>query len=120
MEDEYSAEELREAALRFFREEELPEPLWWVEHLDALQQRLFAVEIADALKTALLTESDRELLSVIDGWEATAEVMASPEMLKALTEPVDESEYVSLSEFAESWTPGTPLPEKLPRVLPEE
>ena len=52
-------EQLREAALQYFREEELPEALWWVADLNPLQLRLFAVELSDTLKTALITGDDR-------------------------------------------------------------
>ena len=96
-----SSEQLREAAICFFREEELPEPLWWVADLNPLQLRLFSVQLADTLKTALISGDDRPLCQAIESWEATAEVMSSPEMLAALTRPVDEREYVSLPEFTE-------------------
>ena len=55
----------------------------------------------DTLKTALISGDDRPLCQAIESWEATAEVMSSPEMLAALTRPVDEREYVSLPEFTE-------------------
>ena len=42
-------ERIREDAVGFFREEELPESLCWVADLNPLQLRLFAVELADAL-----------------------------------------------------------------------
>ena len=94
-------EQLREAAIQYFREEELPEPLWWVADLNPLQLRLFAVELSDTLKAALITGDDRPLCRVIESWEATAEVMSSPEMIAALTRPIDEREYAPLSEFTE-------------------
>ena len=94
-------EQLREAALRYFREEEVPEALWWVEHLDSLHLRLFAVELADVLKTALITGDDRPLCEAIEGWEATASVMASPEVMAALLEPKDYSQYRPLDDFTE-------------------
>ena len=101
--------DLRAAALAFFRDEDLPDELWWVEHLNVLQQRLFAVDIADKLKAALLTDDDRELRHAIGDWEATAEVMSSPEILKPRSRAVDEREYVSLDEF----TSDAPWAERL-------
>ena len=92
-------ERLREAAIQYFREEQLPEPLSWVDDLDSLHLRLFAVELADALKQCLLTGDYRDLTEVIEGWEATAEVMSSPEIVAALTRPLDEREYLPLSDF---------------------
>lgn len=72
---------LRNEALRFFREPELPKSLRWVDSLDALHLRLFAVELADALKECLLTCDDSALAALIEDWEATAEVIASPEVV---------------------------------------
>ena len=101
MVDEAAPEQLREAAMCFFREEELPETLWWVADLSPLQLRLFSVELSDRLKTALISGDDGPLCRTIESWEATAEVMSSPEVRAALERPVDEREYVSLSEFIE-------------------
>ena len=98
---EESSEGFREAAMCFFREEELPKALWWAADLNPLQLRLFSVQLSDALKTALINGDDGPLCQVIESWEATAEVMSSPEMLAALEQPVNEREYVSLSEFTE-------------------
>lgn len=99
--DEAAPEQLREAAICFFREEELPETLWWVAHLNPLQLRLFSVQLSDTLKTALISGDDGPLCQTLESWEATAAVMSSPEVLAALERPVDEREYVSLSEFTE-------------------
>ena len=96
-----SSEQLREAAMCFFREEELPEPLCWVADLNPLQLRLFSVQLSDTLKTALISDDDGPLCETIESWEATAEVMSSPEIRAALEQPVDEHEYVPLSEFTE-------------------
>ena len=98
---EASSEQLREAAICFFREEDLPEPLWWVADLNPLQLRLFSVQLSDTLKAALISGDDGPLCETIESWEATAEVMSSPEMRAALERPVVEREYVSLSEFTE-------------------
>ena len=94
-------EQLRGAAIQYFREEELPEALWWVAELNPLQLRLFSVQLSDTLKTALVSGDDRPLCQAIESWEATAEVMSSPGMLAALTRPIDEREHMSLSEFTE-------------------
>ena len=49
-----------------------------MDDLDALHIRLFAVDLADALKVALLTNDYRDLDTLIEGWEATAKVIAPP------------------------------------------
>lgn len=54
------------------------------------------VQLSDTLKTALISGDDGPLCETIESWEATAEVMSSPEMLAALEQSVDEREYVSL------------------------
>lgn len=87
---------LRDDALAFFRDPALPESLAWVDDLDALQVRLFAVELADALKVALLTNDDRDLDTLIEGWEATAEVMSSPEVVAEIMRP---KQHRPLSDF---------------------
>lgn len=87
---------LREDALAFFREPGLPESLAWVDDLDALHLRLFAVELADALKVALLTNDDRDLATLIEDWEATAEVIASPEVVAEIRRP---KQHRPLSDF---------------------
>ena len=94
-------EQLRDDALAFFRSDDLPDSLCWVEELTPLQMRLFAVELSDALKDCLITGDYRQLVTVIEGWEATAEVMRSPEMMAAIKRPVDLDEYTSLSELTE-------------------
>ena len=87
---------IREDAVGFFREEELPESLCWVADLNPLQLRLFAVELADALKASLLTGDDRDIVTLIGDWEATAEVMASPEIRAEIGRAKD---YRPLSDF---------------------
>lgn len=87
---------LRDDALAFFRDPALPESLAWVDDLDAFHQRLFAVELADALKAALLRDDDRDLAILIEDWEATAEVMSSPEVVAEIMRP---KRHRPLSDF---------------------
>ena len=82
-----SAEQLRDEAVRFFRQSQLPDSLEWVSDLTPLDQRLFAVELSDALKDCLLTEEFEKLRTVIEDWEATAAVAASPEVNAELRRP---------------------------------
>ena len=71
----------------------------WIDDLTPLQVRLFAIEIADALRDATRTGDYSRVVTVFEGWEATAEVMSSPEIVAALNRPIDEREYRPLSEF---------------------
>ena len=92
-------ERLREAAIAFFREEELPDELWWVAELSPLELRLFTVDLADALKQATITGDDGDLEFLIGDWEATAEVIASPEIVAAIERSKDPTGYRPLSDF---------------------
>ncbi len=71
----------------------------WTDDLTPAQVRLFAVEIADAVRDAVGTGDYSTLTEVIEGWEATAGVTASPEIAAALRRPVDLREYRPLSDF---------------------
>ena len=89
-------EQLKKDAVGFFREEQLPESLCWVDDLTPLQLRLFAVELADALKASLLAGDYRDIVTLIGDWEATAEVMGSPEIVAEIARAKD---YRPLSDF---------------------
>jgi hypothetical protein len=78
---------LRDEAACFFREVELPDSLDWVGKLSPLHQRLFAVELSDALKELALTGDDAKLASALEGWRATADLDAAPEVQAALRRP---------------------------------
>ncbi len=89
-------EQLRDEAVGFFRVPELPDSLRWVEDLTPLQVRLFAVELADALKDCLIADDYSELIVLVEDWEATAEVTASPEIVAEIHRP---KRYRALSDF---------------------
>ena len=81
------AEKLRDEAASFFREAELPDSLNWVGTLSPLHLRLFAVELAEALKEITLTGDDAKLAAALEGWRATAELDAAPEVQHILRGP---------------------------------
>jgi hypothetical protein len=91
-----SAEQLRDDAIRFFRESVPPESLQWVEHLSPVHQRLFAVEIADAIKEIALTSDLSGLVATLEDWEATADLDSSPEAQAELSR---EKSYRPLIDF---------------------
>ena len=91
-----STEQLHEDAVCFFREPVLPESLGWAQDLAPVHLRLFAVELSDALKGAMLTTDLSRLVNLVEDWEATAEVDASPEIQAELER---EKNYRPLSEF---------------------
>ena len=71
----------------------------WIDDLTPSQVRLFATEIADAARDAMRTGDYSKVVTILEGWEATAEVMSSPEIVAALTRPLDEREYRPLSDL---------------------
>lgn len=61
----------RDEALAFFRESELPAGWSWVNDLSPLNLRLFAVELADAIKESVITGDESHLLELLADWKAT-------------------------------------------------
>ncbi len=92
-----SPEQLRHDAIKFFREPELPAALEWVEALSPVHLRLFVVELADAIKAFTLTNDLSPLVTLIESWEATAELDASPDVVARVRAS---KEYRPLSSFS--------------------
>ncbi len=88
----------RDEALAFFRESELPAGWSWVNDLSPLNLRLFAVELADAIKESVITGDESHLLELLADWKATAELDAAPDVLEEVRRP-KESERRPLSDF---------------------
>ncbi|MBA4181905.1 MAG: hypothetical protein C0506_15045 [Anaerolinea sp.] len=87
---------LADEAHQFFASDELPASLWWVAWLSPVHLRLFAVELTDALASPSPDMADLEAL--LESWEATAELDASPE-LQARIERIRRGEF----EPADEW-----------------
>jgi len=80
-------EQVRHDAERLFRESALPESFEFFERLSPLNQRLFVVELWDALsKIAISQERDsaEALVHLISAWEATADLDAAPEVAELI------------------------------------
>ncbi len=69
---------LTEDARAFFASDELPDRLHWAGWLSPLHLRLFAVELNAALASP--TPDPVGLTSLLDSWQATAEMDASPDL----------------------------------------
>lgn len=82
-----SPEQIRDGAVRFFKRSEMSDAFGWVSLLSPVHQRLFAVELADALKQATITEDLGKLIELFEDWEATAELDADPEVLEEVRRP---------------------------------
>lgn len=74
-------EKVRSDAVTFFQQSELPESLEWAAGLSPVNQRLFAVELADGLKEAAMTGNVHALATLVADWQATAELDAVPEVI---------------------------------------
>ena len=80
-------ERLRDDAACLFRESGLPESFAFFAVLSPLNQRLFTVELWEVLSRASISETAQsltELVDVVEGWEATAEIDAAPEVKEIL------------------------------------
>ena len=90
-------EQVKRDAISFFRQSELT-PRWaWIETLSPVHLRLFAVDLADALKEATITGDAAPLIDLLDDWEATAELDASRAVIEHIRAP---KHRFPLSRFA--------------------
>lgn len=80
-------EQAKDAALSYFRVSHLPKGWDWVDALTPVHQRLFAVELADAIKDATIAGEARGIVELLDDWQATAELDASPDVLAEVHRP---------------------------------
>lgn len=90
-EDEQAVESARQSLF-----DNPPEGFEWINDLKPLHQRLFAVELADALHHVMMSR-DRDpsvVLDLLASWEATAELDADSESAADLLRLRDASEYV--------------------------
>jgi hypothetical protein len=80
-------EQVRNDALCFFRESAIPDRWSWVNSLSPVNLRLFAVELADAIKQSAITGDPGALTLLVAAWQATAELDASPAVLAEVKRP---------------------------------
>lgn len=100
------ADQLKDATLAFFRDQELPDELWWYEKLSPKHQRLFPHELAEALQRYLITQDAFEFVTFVDGWEGTAWLDSNPEALAAIEQSRKNRER---GRTLEEWVAGTPI-----------
>ncbi len=86
--------ELKKNAESFFEQDELPVELRWVDCLYPRHLRLFAVELADALKQEP-TDGGVAITAVIQKWRATAGIDADPKLRQTLLNGPGKREYPS-------------------------
>ncbi len=68
----------------FFVGDEIPEELGWIALLAPGHLRLFRQELYDAVQAQ---RSEQDILELLSGWEATAELDAAPEVLAEVRRP---------------------------------
>jgi hypothetical protein len=76
----------------------LPEVVPWVRFLPGDQVREFATEFVETARACAELGSMAALGPVIAAWRATAEVHADPELVKALTAPLEGADYGPVPE----------------------
>ena len=70
-----------------FNEPDLPSTFDFYERLSPLHQRLFVVDLWQALSREGDEQVANDLLEMVEGWEATADVDANPEVAERLARP---------------------------------
>jgi hypothetical protein len=85
-------ERLLRDAEDYFKASAAPDSLAFANDLSPLHQRLFAVELWSATARAALETTPGavdDLVELVEAWEATAELEASPELLERIRAPKD-------------------------------
>lgn len=92
-------EQIRDDAEGFFRRSEVPDALQWINLLSPVHLRLFAVQLADGLRDVTLRGDLQHLAELVEDWEATAHMDASPELWAEIRRP---KEFKPLAHFVNS------------------
>ncbi len=85
-----SPERIRDDAASLFQASELPGTFAFYERLTPQHQRLFAVELWEALSRVNISGDSRsldELVELVENWEATADLDGAPEVLEIIRRP---------------------------------
>jgi len=93
------ADQVRSEAVSLFQASQPPIGWEWVDNLSPVNARLFAVELADAIKEATLSGDIETLVTLVAEWRATAELDTAPEVLAELRR---EKQRRPLGEFVSS------------------
>ena len=87
-----SPERLKQEAEQLFRAAPVPASLRFFDDLTPLHQRLFLVELWDALSAATIRAKATDLadlVELVEGWEATAELDRAPEVVTEINRTRD-------------------------------
>ncbi|MGH7734722.1 MAG: hypothetical protein ACREOE_13770, partial [Gemmatimonadales bacterium] len=70
----------------------------WMRFLPADEARAFIAEFIATARASAELGNMAPVATVIAAWKATAEVYADPDLLRALTTPLEEADYGPVSE----------------------
>lgn len=70
----------------------------WMRFLPSQDARAFITEFTETARACAELSTLMPLSAVVAAWRATAEVHANPELLRALTTPLDEVDYGAVPE----------------------
>ena len=76
----------------------LPDVFPWVRFLSTEHVRQFLVELVETITASAELGNVAALAPVVAAWRDTAEIYADPELHKALTAPLDGSDYGPVPE----------------------
>jgi hypothetical protein len=76
----------------------LPAVFPWMRFLPPDDSRAFIAEFTETARASAELDTMAPIASVIAAWKRTAEVHADPELLRALTTPLDEADYGPVPE----------------------
>ena len=83
-------ERIKDDAASLFQSSELPTSFAFYERLTPQHQRLFAVELWEALSRVNISGDSRsldDLVELVESWEATADLDGAPEVLEVIRRP---------------------------------
>ncbi len=83
-------EQLKEDARDVFRVPDLPASFDFFSQLSPLNQRLFVLELWESLSRRAISDDEQDLkklVTLVEEWEATADLDAVPEVAEAIRRP---------------------------------
>lgn len=89
-------EQLKEDARDVFRTPDLPESFDFFIRLSPLNQRLFVLELWESLSRCAISDDEQDLknlVTLVEEWEATADLDAVPEVAEAIRRPKQHSRF---------------------------
>jgi len=78
------------------RSENAEGPLPWMKHLNDEEKLEFITELVEGIDEATKTNSWNEVDIILEDWKATAETLANPKVMSALTTRRSKSEFVPM------------------------